>query len=176
MLPYRFALIVSPFSNKHLKIPLGNYWGSPWELFPAGLIGGTPGARHLPWIDPRCTGHLDSHSQKRLQRNKLTRGMGTALWPQWKAAMGDRVFQLDWEMEYVWFCERWSVKTKHLPKASRASPSTQFYSECHTQMLGILSLFPIDHFTIWMVKSPLLQARTEEFISGIFYSLFIEEL
>lgn len=101
MLPYRFALIVSPFSNKHLKIPLGNYWGSPWELFPAGLIGGTPGARHLPWIDPRCTGHLDSHSQKMLQRNKLTRGMWTALWPQRKAAMGDRVFQLD--------CEKWSV-------------------------------------------------------------------
>jgi len=50
MLPYRFALIVFLFSNKHCKRPLGNYCGSPWELFPASLIRSMQGIRHLPSI------------------------------------------------------------------------------------------------------------------------------
>lgn len=127
MLPYRFALIVSPFSNKRCKIPLGNYWGSPWEWFPASLTRSMQGTRHLPRIT--C-------SQMHGARGWLFPGVVAKKWAGEghgnslvTAASGSS--RGLWEMkQHVWF---WSEEPNCLSKVNRTSLSTQFYTDSPTQ-------------------------------------------
>lgn len=129
MLPYGFALIVSPFSYKCCKTPMGNYWGSPRKLFPATCrVEDTSPGLHAPGH----MGHMDSHSQKWVPRNKLVRGMAAALWLQPAAAVGDWGLQLGYE--------KWSsildfeVRNPNAClKHSEHHHSTQFYSDSATQ-------------------------------------------
>lgn len=133
MLPYRFALIVSPFSNKHCRIPLGNYWGSPWEWFAASLTRSMQGTRRLPRIT--CSQihgaqgwpFPEVDAKKRAgegHRNSLvTAASGSS--GRWRVAA-----EL-WEMkQHVWF---WSEKPNCLSKAHWTSLGTQFYSDSPTE-------------------------------------------
>lgn len=127
MLPYRFALIVSPFSNKHCKRPLGNYWGSPWELFPASLIRGMQGIRHLPRIT--CSQIHGAHRWPFPEvdaKKQVSEGHGNSLVTAANGSGGGlRVAAGLWETkQHVWF---WNEKPKCLSKAHWTSLSTQFY-------------------------------------------------
>lgn len=131
MLPYRFALIFSPFSNKHCKRPLDSYWGSPWELFPANLIRGMQCIRHLPRITcsqtHRAHGWLfpEVDAKKKVSKGHGNNLVTTANGGRLSAAAGL------WGMKQsVWF---WSEKPRCLCKTPWTSLSSQVYSDSATQ-------------------------------------------
>lgn len=133
MLPYRFALFVSPFSNKHSQRALGNYWGSPWERFPACLICGMHSLQDLSRITcsqmHRAHGWLFPEVDAKKQTSE---GHGN----NFVTAAHDSSGRLRataglWEMkQHVWL---WSEKPKSMSKAYWPSLSSWLYSGSATQ-------------------------------------------
>lgn len=177
MLPYRFALIVSPFSNKHSKRPLGNYWGSPWELFPASLIRGMQGIRHLPRIT--CSQIHGAHGWLFPEvdaKKQASEGHGNSLVTATNGSGGrPRAAAGLWETEQcVWF---WSEKPKCFSKAHWTSRSAPFYSNSATQRRceSFISAWLIISSPGWPWKFSCAQGQKSEFILAS-STLFIKAL
>lgn len=172
MLPYGFALIVSPFSNKHLKIPPGNYWGSAWEWFPAGLIGGTrpgllPGSQGTQLAIPR---RVCQEATSEGHGNILAATVGRSGGRQ-NAAAGL------WEMkEYVWPRDRWGEKLMCLFKANRYQWAPSFTMTVSHR--GAVNPFSPPDWPLYHLDGPekfsSRQEQKRKRIFGIFYSLFVK--
>lgn len=133
MLPYRFALTVSPFSNKHSQRPLGNYWGSPCELFPALLICGMHSVQDLPRITCSQTHRAHGWLFPEVDAKKQTsEGHGNNLVTAAHGSSGRlRATAGLWEMkQHVWLS---SERPKCMSKAYWTSLSTQLYSDSAAQ-------------------------------------------
>lgn len=151
MLPYRFALIASPFSNKHSQRPPGNYWGSPWELFPARLIHGMHDLQDLPRITCSQVHRAHRWLFPELDAKKQTsEGHGNNLVSVAHGSSGRlRATAGLWEMkQHVWLG---SEKPKCMSKAHWTSLSTQLYSSSATQRCCKSFISAWLTFHTWMV-------------------------